>query len=113
MLFRSRAQEVLDVFNTNIQDLKEIAFSNTVRYEHEDVYGTWCLDITQFEHHKDFEIEYELYHEEKSAQKHYIQTLKSIGIEYEEIEPKFVRALRSKEIKELESSQIDSDHESS
>ncbi len=91
-----RSQEALDVFNVKMEDLEEIAFSNTVRYEHEDVYGTWCLDITQFKNHKDYEIEYELYHEEKAAQKHYMQTLKSIGIEYEPIEPKFVRALYSK-----------------
>lgn len=105
------SQKVLDVFDAKAEDLHEIAFSNTVRYEYEDVYGTWCLDITQFEFHKDYEIEYELYHEEKAAQKHYIQTLKAISIEYQEIEPKFIRALHSKEIKEQESLDSDSKHE--
>lgn len=108
-----RAQEVLDVFNVQVDNLNEIAFSNTVRYEYADVYGTWCLDVTQFEHHKDYEIEYELYHEERAAQKHYLQTLKSIGIEFEAIEPKFVRALHSKEIKDRETLKINSDHEAS
>lgn len=95
-----RSQEVLDVFDVKIEDLEEVTFSNTVRYEHEDVYGIWCLDITQFKNHKDYEIEYELYHEEKSAQKHYMQTLKSIGIDYEPIDPKFVRALHSEALED-------------
>lgn len=102
------SQKVLDVFNVNAQDLEEIAFSNTVRYEYKDVYGTWCLDVTKFEFHKDYEIEYELHHEDKAAQKHYYQTLKSIGIEYEAIQPKFVRALNSKQIRDEELSLQDS-----
>lgn len=95
-----QAQKVLDVFNVNLNDLHKTTFSNTVRYEYEDVYGTWCLDITQFENHRDYEIEYELYHEEPAAQKHYMQSLKSIGIEYKKINPKFMRALYSKDLKD-------------
>lgn len=95
-----RSLEVLNLFDVNLEDLDVVTYSNTVRYEYEDVYGTWCLDITQFENHKDYEIEYELYHEEKAAQKHYLQTLKSIGIAYKEIEPKFVRALHSRDLKD-------------
>ena len=89
------ARSLFEEFGFNINDLVEITFSNTVRYEYKDAYGTWCLDITQFKNHKDYELEYELYHDEDQAENHYYQTLKSIGIEYEAIEPKFVRALNS------------------
>lgn len=95
-----RAQEVLDIFKIDLNELELTTFSNTVRYEYGDVYGTWCLDITQFEHHKDYEIEYELYHKEKSARKHYLQTLNAIGIEYKEIKPKYIRALNSFDLKD-------------
>lgn len=100
-------QIVLDEFNLKGSDLVEITFSNTVRYEYKDAFGTWCLDITQFEHHRDFELEYELYHDEDQAEKHYYSTLKSIGIEFEEIDPKFVRALNSKDLKDVPSSNQD------
>lgn len=90
-----RAKTLLMTYNVGLLDLVEVSFSNTIRYEFKDVYGMWCLDITQFKSHKDYEIEYELYQEEPAAQKHYLQTLKAIGIEYREIDPKFIRALNS------------------
>lgn len=89
------AQIVLDEFGINVHQLVEITFSTTVRYEYKDVYGTWCLDITQFANHKDFELEYELHHDDNDAENHFYQTLKSIGIPYIAIKPKFVRALDS------------------
>lgn len=91
---------ILKEFNIEAKDLEEITYSSTVRYEYKDAYGIWCLDITQFKHHKDFELEYELFHEDPQAEKHYLQTLQSIGIEYEAIEPKYLRALRSSELKD-------------
>lgn len=90
-------QVVLDRFDLQVQDLSEVAFSNTVRYEFKDAYGTWCLDVTQFAHHKDYEIEYELFTDDPLAEKHFLQTLKAMGLEYQPIHPKFVRALGSTE----------------
>ena len=68
---------------------------NTVRYTYKDSYGTWCLDITQFKEHKDYEIEYELFGDDPSAHKHFISSLRSVGLEFVPIDPKFVRALNS------------------
>lgn len=87
--------ELYKHFGIDVNDLVEVAFSNTVRYELKDAYGTWCLDITQFKNHKDYEVEYELFGEEPSGEKHFIQSLKAVDIEFTPIEPKFVRALNS------------------
>lgn len=90
-----QAQTLFEQFDVNIQDIEKVAFSNTVRYEHKDAYGTWCLDVTQFENHKDYEIEYELYHPEPEAENHFYQALEAMEITYTPIVPKYVRALHS------------------
>ncbi len=82
-------------FGVDVKDLVEVAFSNTVRYTYKDSYGTWCLDITQFKNHKDYEIEYELLGDDPAAHKHFINSLKSVGLDFVPIDPKFVRALNS------------------
>lgn len=75
--------------------LKETTRSETHRQIYEDTYGEWCLDETNFSHHKDYEIEYELFEANKKAYPHYVSTLKSLNIVSKEAQPKYIRALSS------------------
>lgn len=91
-----RAQAILTHFHVGLDDLVEVTYSNTVRFEYKDTFGTWCLDVTQFPHHKDYELEYELHRADSSAHPHFLNVLKTLGIEYIESSPKYLRALNSK-----------------
>ncbi|AMC92445.1 hypothetical protein AOC36_00085 [Erysipelothrix larvae] len=90
-----RAQDILLPFHVGLSELKEVTFSNTVRFVYKDVYGTWCLDVTQFPHHKDYELEYELHKQEDRARSHFLSVLAELNIEYVESPPKFLRAINS------------------
>lgn len=86
----------LNTLGIDVKDLHVLTQSNTLRYEHKDPWGTWCLDETQFQNHKDYEVEYELHQDQSNAYDHYCKTLAALGISFKNhSQPKFLRALYS------------------
>lgn len=79
-------------YGVDAASLTEIARSTTLRKTFEDTYGTWCLDYTEFDHGSDYEVEYELFEDNPKAFEHYLNQLKSLGIEYKKSRPKYIRA---------------------
>lgn len=91
-------ERIIDFLNRksiDVDAMEVIAFSNTVRYEYSDIYGVWCLDYTRFLNGSDFELEYELHEGNEKAYQHYLDTLKSLGIQFKASKPKYLRALNS------------------
>lgn len=90
--------ELLDTFGIKLEDIHPVTFSETTRTIYADVYGEWCLDHSVFENDTDYELEYELFGPNDNALAHYKQHLIEWGIEFKEIDPKFIRALKSSKI---------------
>lgn len=78
--------------NIDVYSLDEVARSYTMRQTFDDLYGTWCLDYTEYDHGVDYEIEYELFNYNADAFDHYVNKLKEMDIEYKKSRPKYIRA---------------------
>ncbi len=89
-------EKFLREYDIDPNDMREVALSKTKRHLMEDQYGVWCLDKTEFKHHTDYELEYELFEDHPLAYDHYKDKLQSNNIEYHESKPKYIRALNSK-----------------
>lgn len=90
-----RLLELFQKFDINAFNLNETTRSITSRRTFIDLYGEWCLDETQFECHKDYEIEYELHGSNEKAYPHFQDTLNRLNIEATKATPKYIRALNS------------------
>lgn len=88
--------KILTPFIEQTDQLIEVGRSHTIRKIYSDEYGEWCLDESQFSHHKDYELEYELYEDHPLAYEHYVNKINELGIEIKEAKPKYIRALNSK-----------------
>lgn len=84
-----------EALNISIAALQIVAWSDTLRSIYADTYGEWCLDFSTFEHHTDYELEYELYEYHEKAPSHYEKMLQEFQLDFKAIQPKYLRALHS------------------
>lgn len=90
-----QSESLTDLFSTlgvAVDQLQEVAQSTTYRQTFADLYGTWCLDHSVFDAHEDYEIEYELFDANALAYDHFLDTLKTMNVNYEKARPKYIRA---------------------
>lgn len=101
----SYIDELIDINNDkvtqflNTQEIEGpfemIAQSTTYRILLIDELGEWALDHSIYDNGEDFELEYEITGDFPKAQKRYLKLLKDYNIQYQQAEPKFIRALKA------------------
>lgn len=96
-IFSSKLEKTFSDLGISQKDLEKVSTSHTMRLEHDDEYGTWCLDLNTFDAHTDYELEYELFPnvDYELALSHYQNVFNTLNIKFKKAKPKYIRSLES------------------